>query len=220
MFRVPVAGKPERAQVAQLVEQGIENPRVGGSIPSLGTTVPEKRLLRDGATACHPRQGRHSRHRYPTETQQCSGCPSCAERAARSSSEPPAGSVVPCPPCGRPLGRARRPRWRCPRPWSGATWRACAGRCGARSGARRPSSRRGRSRAGCSRATGTEASPCPGHDEREVEKERLFERDDRDLAIPAIVLRASDVHDGRRAESTSTQRAASRAAISDDVAIA
>ena len=25
------------AQVAQLVEQGIENPRVGGSIPSLGT---------------------------------------------------------------------------------------------------------------------------------------------------------------------------------------
>jgi hypothetical protein len=26
------------AQVAQLVEQGIENPRVGGSIPSLGTT--------------------------------------------------------------------------------------------------------------------------------------------------------------------------------------
>ncbi len=28
------------AQVAQLVEQGIENPRVGGSIPSLGTAVP------------------------------------------------------------------------------------------------------------------------------------------------------------------------------------
>jgi hypothetical protein len=26
------------AQVAQLVEQGIENPRVGGSIPPLGTT--------------------------------------------------------------------------------------------------------------------------------------------------------------------------------------
>ncbi len=25
------------AQIAQLVEQGIENPRVGGSIPSLGT---------------------------------------------------------------------------------------------------------------------------------------------------------------------------------------
>ena len=26
-----------KAQVAQLVEQGIENPRVGGSIPPLGT---------------------------------------------------------------------------------------------------------------------------------------------------------------------------------------
>jgi hypothetical protein len=26
------------AQIAQLVEQGIENPRVGGSIPSLGTS--------------------------------------------------------------------------------------------------------------------------------------------------------------------------------------
>ena len=26
------------AQIAQSVEQGIENPRVGGSIPSLGTT--------------------------------------------------------------------------------------------------------------------------------------------------------------------------------------
>src|SRR5690606_23892270 len=28
------------AQVAQSVEQGIENPRVGGSIPSLGTIIP------------------------------------------------------------------------------------------------------------------------------------------------------------------------------------
>ena len=27
------------AQIAQSVEQGIENPRVGGSIPSLGTNV-------------------------------------------------------------------------------------------------------------------------------------------------------------------------------------
>src|SRR5438128_2105060 len=31
---------PRRAQVAQLVEQGTENPRVGGSIPPLGTTNP------------------------------------------------------------------------------------------------------------------------------------------------------------------------------------
>ncbi|CAI8883449.1 hypothetical protein EMIT048CA2_20128 [Pseudomonas chlororaphis] len=29
------------AQIAQSVEQGIENPRVGGSIPSLGTTNTE-----------------------------------------------------------------------------------------------------------------------------------------------------------------------------------
>jgi hypothetical protein len=28
-----------RGQIAQLVEQGIENPRVGGSIPSLATIV-------------------------------------------------------------------------------------------------------------------------------------------------------------------------------------
>ena len=28
------------AQIAQSVEQGIENPRVGGSIPSLGTKIP------------------------------------------------------------------------------------------------------------------------------------------------------------------------------------
>lgn len=33
------------AQVAQLVEQGIENPRVGGSIPSLGTTILKARSL-------------------------------------------------------------------------------------------------------------------------------------------------------------------------------
>ena len=31
--------RPPRAQVAQLVEQRTENPRVGGSIPSLGTTI-------------------------------------------------------------------------------------------------------------------------------------------------------------------------------------
>ena len=33
------------AQVAQLVEQGIENPRVGGSIPSLGTMILKARSL-------------------------------------------------------------------------------------------------------------------------------------------------------------------------------
>ncbi len=30
------------ARIAQSVEQGIENPRVLGSIPSPGTTIPEK----------------------------------------------------------------------------------------------------------------------------------------------------------------------------------
>ena len=35
------SGSPQQqAQVAQLVEQRTENPRVGGSIPSLGTTSP------------------------------------------------------------------------------------------------------------------------------------------------------------------------------------
>ena len=34
------------AQVAQLVEQGTENPRVGGSIPSLGTIPLSPRLIR------------------------------------------------------------------------------------------------------------------------------------------------------------------------------
>ena len=35
LIRVP------SGQVAQLVEQGTENPRVGGSIPSLATTLSE-----------------------------------------------------------------------------------------------------------------------------------------------------------------------------------
>jgi hypothetical protein len=34
-----VCFKYQRAEVAQSVEQGTENPRVGGSIPSLGTCV-------------------------------------------------------------------------------------------------------------------------------------------------------------------------------------
>ena len=43
-----VIGRPslfveERAQVAQLVEQWTENPRVGGSNPPLGTTCPRKK---------------------------------------------------------------------------------------------------------------------------------------------------------------------------------
>jgi hypothetical protein len=32
------------AQIAQLVEQGIENPRVGGSIPPLGTIIDKASL--------------------------------------------------------------------------------------------------------------------------------------------------------------------------------
>ena len=43
-----VIGRPNvfeetRAQVAQLVEQWTENPRVGGSNPPLGTTCPRKK---------------------------------------------------------------------------------------------------------------------------------------------------------------------------------
>ena len=33
------------AQIAQSVEQGIENPRVGGSIPSLGTILNSSAVL-------------------------------------------------------------------------------------------------------------------------------------------------------------------------------
>jgi hypothetical protein len=35
----PALGVPPKAQVAQLVEQRTENPRVGGSIPPLGTIL-------------------------------------------------------------------------------------------------------------------------------------------------------------------------------------
>ena len=39
LFRLPYTPRHQtRAQVAQLVEQRTENPRVGGSIPPLGTT--------------------------------------------------------------------------------------------------------------------------------------------------------------------------------------
>jgi hypothetical protein len=36
-----------RAEVAQSVEQGTENPRVGGSIPSLGTMIKEGLVNQD-----------------------------------------------------------------------------------------------------------------------------------------------------------------------------
>ncbi len=37
--------KSVKAQIAQSVEQGIENPRVGGSIPPLGTTFRKTSLM-------------------------------------------------------------------------------------------------------------------------------------------------------------------------------
>ncbi len=40
--------REESAQVAQLVEQGTENPRVGGSIPPLGTITPKFSLFSSG----------------------------------------------------------------------------------------------------------------------------------------------------------------------------
>ena len=41
-------------QVAQLVEQGTENPRVGGSNPSLATTLVSLALLLTGCGVCGP----------------------------------------------------------------------------------------------------------------------------------------------------------------------
>ena len=37
------------ARIAQSVEQGIENPRVGGSIPPPGTTLKKPRIVKCGA---------------------------------------------------------------------------------------------------------------------------------------------------------------------------
>ena len=51
------------AQVAQLVEQRIENPRVGGSIPPLGTIqkkAPSRRFFLDGAQGGSPLASRRS----------------------------------------------------------------------------------------------------------------------------------------------------------------
>jgi hypothetical protein len=42
------------AQIAQSVEQGIENPRVGGSIPSLGTTIKFQVVQRSSETPKKP----------------------------------------------------------------------------------------------------------------------------------------------------------------------
>ena len=42
------------AQVAQLVEQGIENPRVGGSIPSLGTIPKQESPIALAASLLRP----------------------------------------------------------------------------------------------------------------------------------------------------------------------
>ena len=52
------------AQIAQLVEQGIENPRVGGSIPSLGTEVARIR----GGSGCEGRRPLPCRFERVTRT--------------------------------------------------------------------------------------------------------------------------------------------------------
>ena len=44
LFYKPVGHFRAWAQVAQLVEQRTENPRVGGSIPPLGTIFPTKQV--------------------------------------------------------------------------------------------------------------------------------------------------------------------------------
>ena len=45
------------AQIAQSVEQGIENPRVGGSIPSLGTIENSKKIISFAQIAQSVEQG-------------------------------------------------------------------------------------------------------------------------------------------------------------------
>jgi hypothetical protein len=42
---------PEHGQVAQLVEQRTENPRVAGSIPALATILPEVHSVMDAGCA-------------------------------------------------------------------------------------------------------------------------------------------------------------------------
>lgn len=83
------------AQIAQSVEQGIENPRVGGSIPSLGTTfsfqvvpsTPENtqkaRLVR---AFCFLRFA--SRFGLEPRSQQGRDTPHCQHQAERLSSAP------------------------------------------------------------------------------------------------------------------------------------
>jgi hypothetical protein len=44
-----LAPRKGRAQIAQLVEQRIENPRVAGSIPALGTIFHETNYFQDSA---------------------------------------------------------------------------------------------------------------------------------------------------------------------------
>ena len=47
--------QPKYAQVAQSVEQGTENPRVGGSIPPLGTINISQLFSRNFSLACNTR---------------------------------------------------------------------------------------------------------------------------------------------------------------------
>ena len=81
------------AQVAQLVEQGIENPRVGGSIPSLGTTDSERKAsaMRWGFLLYGDRNHPHT--------------PLIARQSARSAPMP----RTPCNCCPRRPPRYRRP---------------------------------------------------------------------------------------------------------------
>ena len=56
-----VCFKYQRAEVAQSVEQGTENPRVGGSIPSLGTSIPGACSLSRPFFTEHPKDDRCAR---------------------------------------------------------------------------------------------------------------------------------------------------------------
>ena len=65
---MPAALADGGAQVAQLVEQRTENPRVGGSIPPLGTRTFYPKSVRGSVPVCLPHV-----HAMTHDGEQCTG---------------------------------------------------------------------------------------------------------------------------------------------------
>ena len=57
-LRCQAVANNDNASIAQSVEQGIENPRVGGSIPPRGTTIPPQFSRQNGGLLIHMSQVR------------------------------------------------------------------------------------------------------------------------------------------------------------------